>query len=131
MKYPFGQHETERLQAASGRPFAELTLDQLDALTPEDISIHADTLRAQADVARKAGFPQLAANLLRAAELTVVPKDEVLQIYTMLRPGRTSYDGLLKLAEWLETQYAAVENARFVREAAEAYRQRGLLRREA
>lgn len=130
MKYPFGQHETEHLNAASGRPFADLTLDHVDKLTAQDISIHADTLRAQADVAREADFPQLAANLLRAAELTVVPQTELLQIYTALRPGRSSYDALMQLAHWLEVQYAAVENARFVREAAEAYQRRGLLRRE-
>jgi propanediol dehydratase small subunit len=131
MNYPFGQHETDQLKAASGRPFDDLTLDHLDELTVDDISIHADTLRAQAAVARTAGFPQLAANLLRAAELTVVPRDELLQIYTLLRPGRASYDRLLRLADWLEAQYQAVENARFVREAADAYRQRGLLQREA
>lgn len=130
MKYPFGEHETEHLKAASGRPLTELTLDRLDELTVEDISIHADTLRAQAEVAQQAGYPQLAANLLRAAELTIVPKDDLLQIYTTLRPGRASYDGLMRLADWLETQYQAVENARFVREAAEAYQQRALLKRE-
>lgn len=130
MKYPFGQHETDHLKAASGRPLNDLTLDQLDELSVEDISIHADTLRAQAEVARQAGYPQLASNLLRAAELTVVPKDELLQIYTLLRPGRASYDRLMRLADLLEKQYQAVENARFVREAAEAYQQRGLLQRE-
>ncbi|MBX3064227.1 MAG: glycerol dehydrogenase, partial [Anaerolineae bacterium] len=73
---------------------------------------------------------QLASNLLRAAELTVVPNEEVLKIYDTLRPERASLDELLSLADYLETQYQAVENARFIREAADVYRKRGLLRRE-
>ncbi|MFN8375646.1 MAG: diol dehydratase small subunit [Anaerolineae bacterium] len=131
MKYPFGQHETAQLKAASGRAFNDLTLDQLDDLTADDISIHADTLRAQAEVARRAGYPQVASNLLRAAELTSVSRDDLLRIYNMLRPDHASFAELMRLAGWLETEHRALENARFVREAAEVYRQRGLLRREA
>jgi propanediol dehydratase small subunit len=130
MKYPFGEHEREHLKAASGRAFNDLTLEQLDELSADDISIHADTLRAQAEVARRAGYTQLAGNLLRAAELTTVPKDELLKIYNLLRPDRASYEELMRLAEWFESEHHAVENARFVREAAAVYRQRGLLRRE-
>lgn len=130
MKYPFSQHETDHLKAASERPYADLTLENLESLSADDMFIHAETLRAQAQVARQAGYPQLASNLLRAAELTAVPNEEVLKIYDTLRPERASYDSLLRLAEWLETQYNASENARFIREAAEVYQSRGLLKRE-
>lgn len=131
MKYPFSQHDSEQLKAASERPYTELKLDNLDDLTANDMFIHADTLRAQAQVAREAGYPHLAENLLRAAELTAVPNEDVLKIYDALRPERSSAEDLLRIAQWLETQYHAVENARFIREAAEVYRARGLLRREA
>jgi propanediol dehydratase small subunit len=97
-------------------------------LTDEDLSIHADTLRKQSAIAREAGHPQLAANLLRAAELTAVPNDELLKMYDLLRPQRATYEPLQALAERLETLYNAVECARFVREAADVYRDRNLLR---
>ena len=68
----------------------------------------------------------MAANLLRAAELTDVPNDELLKIYEMLRPERASFDELTRLADYLETTYGARENAAFIREAADVYRERGL-----
>lgn len=132
-RYPLAEHEAEHLQAASGRPFSEVTVQTaLDGtLTPDDLRIQAETLRAQAQVARDAGHPQLASNLLRAAELTAVPNEELLKMYDLLRPGRASHDTLMKLAQLLEVTYAAPETASFVREAAEVYKVRGLLRREA
>lgn len=131
-KYPLADHESEWLKAASGRRFNDLTFEAASAgeLQPDDLRVHAETLRAQAEIARQAGYPQLANNLLRAAELTVVPNEELLKMYEMLRPGRASYQQLIGLAELLEKTYEAAENARFVREAAEVYRDRGLLRRE-
>lgn len=131
-RYPLAEHEAERLQAASGRAFSDVTVQgMLDGtLTADDLRIHAETLRAQAQVARDAGHPQLASNLLRAAELTAVPNEELLKMYDLLRPGRASYETLMKLAQLLETTYAAPETASFVREAAETYKVRGLLRRE-
>lgn len=130
MKYPFSQNEADKLKAASERPYAEVTLENVEQLTATDMFIHAETLRAQAEVARSAGYPHLAANLLRAAELTTVPNEDVLKIYDALRPERSSAEDLLRIAAWLETQYQAVENARFIREAAEVYQSRGLLRRD-
>lgn len=131
--YPLAENDAERLKAASGRAFADIDLEAAVSgqLTGEDLRIHVDTLRTQAEIARAAGYPHLAANLLRAAELTVVPNDEILKMYDLLRPGRASYDTLMRLAELLEKTYGAVETARFVCEAAEVYKTRGLLRREA
>ena len=51
-------------------------------------------------------------------------------MYDLLRPGRARYDTLIALAERLESTYQAKETGQFVREAAKAYRLRGLLRRE-
>jgi propanediol dehydratase small subunit len=121
------------LRAASGRSVTEINLDALAAgeLTADDLRISAETLRRQAEVARAAGFAQLAANLRRAAELTAVPNAELLAAYEVLRPGRSTYEELLALADRLEKAYAAVETAAFVREAAEAYRERGWVRWQA
>ena len=126
-QYPLKEHHAHELHAFSGRPLAEITADA--DVSADDLRIHADTLRQQATIARQAGYEQLAMNLLRAAELTLVPNEEVLKIYDMLRPDRSSWDELMRLADYLETQYQAVENARFIREAATVYRERGLLRR--
>jgi propanediol dehydratase small subunit len=130
-KYPLMDNEAESIKAASERLLSDITLDTLDELSADDLRICAETLHAQAEIARQAGFPQLAANLTRAAELTVVPNEDLLKMYDLLRPHRASYKRLMALADLLETTYQAVENARFVREAADAYRARGLLQRKA
>jgi propanediol dehydratase small subunit len=132
-RYPLIEHAADTLKAASGRPLAEVTLAAAAAgeLGIADTQISAEALRAQAEVARSAGYPQLAENLERAAELTAVPNAEVLRMYDMLRPGRASHVELLGLAETLERQHAAPICAALVREAAEVYRRRGLARRDA
>lgn len=128
-RYPLGEHARERVLSRTGKGLDELTLEDLRAgrLTPEDLAIHPATLRAQAQVAEEARFPQLAANLRRAAELATIPQEKVLAVYEGLRPYRLTYAQLLALADELEREYAAPENARLVREAAEAYRRRGLV----
>lgn len=128
--YPLMENGADRLQAFSGRPLSEITLDEAahGDLTSNDLRIRAETLRLQADIARQAGYDQLAANFMRAAELTAAPNEEVLQIYDLLRPRRATYEQLLQLALHLEQTYDAAENARFIREAAEVYRERRLLR---
>lgn len=129
--YPLMEHAGDQLHAASGRPVGEITLAAAAAgeLSPTDLQVTAETLQAQAAVAQQAGFTQLAANLLRAAELTAVPNEELLRMYTVLRPGRSTLAELEQLATTLATTYAAPRNAAWVREAATVYQQRGLLRR--
>jgi len=129
--YPLIDHP-DTLHAASGRPLSEVTLEAAAAgtLAIADVQISGAALRAQAAVARRAGYTQLAANLARAAELTSVPNDELLRMYESLRPGRATHAELLALAERLEQGYNAPENARLVREAAATYLARGLTRRE-
>jgi propanediol dehydratase small subunit len=122
--YPLAEHAADQLRAISGRPLGTITLDAAEAaeLAIADLQISAETLRAQAVIARQAGYPQLAANLMRAAELTAVPNAELLRMYESLRPGRASYAELKALADHLEHAYHAPESAALIREAAEAYR---------
>jgi len=129
--YPLSQHP-EELHAATGRTLSDVTSEaaEQDLLSAADLQIDAETLHAQAAIARQAGYPQLAANLTRAAELTAVPNDELLRMYEVLRPHRSTWTELTNLADTLATQYNAPETARFVREAAHAYQERGLLRRD-
>ena len=94
-----------------------------------DLQVGAATLRTQAEIARAAGYAELASNLLRAAELSAVPNQELLRMYEMLRPGRSTYQELVDLADKLASSYRAAETAHFVREAADAYKSRRLLKR--
>ncbi|MCY3574433.1 MAG: diol dehydratase small subunit [Chloroflexi bacterium] len=131
-QYPLREHAAETLRAHSGRRLDEISAEAVDAgeISGADLRIHADALRQQANIARNSGFPQLAANLLRAAELSDVPNEELLRIYETLRPERASHAELLRLADYLEDAYGAHENAKFIREAAAVYRERNLLRRD-
>lgn len=128
--YPLADHP-EQISAASGRPLADIDLAAAISgeLSAGDLQISGETLRAQAGVARGNGYNQLAENLERAAELTAVPNEELLAMYGMLRPERSSYAELTALADRLEDEFAAPVNAAFVREAAQVYRERKLLRR--
>jgi propanediol dehydratase small subunit len=126
LQYPLLQHAADHLRAGSGRPLNAITREA--DLSLADLQISAETLRAQAAVARAAGYAPLAENLIRAAELTAVPNDEVLRMYNLLRPGHANHAELLALAKTLETRYAASACARLVREAAEVYRARGLVK---
>jgi propanediol dehydratase small subunit len=130
-KYPLSETAAETLQAASGRRLADITGEaaRVGELSMTDFQISADTLRAQAEVAIQAGYPQQASNLLRAAELTAVPNAEVLRMYNTLRPGRATHAELVALADLLETRYHAPECARLVREAATVYQTRNLLQK--
>lgn len=127
--YPLLEHGD--LAAASGRSLSEIDLEAAAAgeLAAGDIQISADTLRAQAAIAAQAGYRALAQNLLRAAELTAVPNADLLRMYELLRPGRSTYAELTALAGRLADEFQATETAAFVREAAEVYRRRALFRR--
>jgi propanediol dehydratase small subunit len=119
-------HET---YTASGRLLSELTLEALlrDELTVEDFRIGGETLRRQAEASERAGYVQVARTLRRAAELTALTNERVLEIYDALRPGRATYSQLLSLADHLATECGAPLTAALMREAAEAYLQRGLV----
>lgn len=129
VNYPLMEHAAD-LAAASGRTADAIGLATLAELSPDDLRISAETLRAQAAVAQEADFAQLAENLTRAAELTVVPNEELLRMYEIMRPGRSTYAQLQEMATKLEMTYQATTTARLVREAAEIYRQRDLLKRQ-
>ncbi len=129
--YPLMATVGDDLTSSGGRRLAEVTLDAVaaDALAADDIQVSAATLAAQADIAEQAGYRALAQNLRRAAELTAVPNEELLKMYEQVRPGRSTYIELVRLADRLEQQFAAPITAEFVREAAQVYRNRNLLRR--
>ena len=128
--YPLGSRRPDLVQTPSGLGLEELTLDAVRAgkVGPEDLRATPETLRRQSAVALAAGRTQLADNLARAAELASVPSGTILEIYTALRPHRSSAEELEAWAERLEGELEAPLCAAFVREAAAACAARGLLR---
>ena len=127
--YPLGTRRPDLVRTPDGLALEELTLDALRAglLDASELRATAETLRLQGEVARAAGRPEFAANLGRAAELTAVPDEVILEIYTGLRPHRSTSEQLEHLAERLEREFGATRTAAFVREAKEVYATRNLL----
>ena len=127
--YPLGTHRPDLVRTASGLRLDELTLEAVRAgeIGPDDLRATPETLRRQSTVALAAGRSQLADNLARAAELADLPSETILEIYTALRPHRSTAAELDAWAVRLEDEFAAPLSAAFVREAAAAYAERGLL----
>jgi len=123
--YPLGSRRPDLVSTPGGIALDGLELHGEGVETAE-LRATPETLRLQAEVARGAGRMQLAENLLRAAELAVLPDETILEIYTALRPRRSSADELTAWATQLDGWGAPV-TAAFVREAVRVYAERGLL----
>lgn len=129
MQYPLGEHERDRIVSRTGKKLSDITLDEImkGHVSSDDIKISPDTLRAQGQVAKENDNAPMEKNFERAAELTNVPDDVILQMYNKLRPNRSTKQELLAMADELENRYQAPNCAQFVREAAEVYEKRGIL----
>ncbi len=127
--YPIGEHRPDLVRTPRGFSIDDLTMDNLRAgeIPDDEFRTAAPTLRLQSEVARASNRDQLADNLDRAAELASIPDDVILEVYTALRPRRSSAADLEEWAEALEGTYGAPATAALVREAADAYAMRGLL----
>ena len=123
--YPLGSKRRDLVTTPGGIPLDELTLHG-ERVQAAELRVTSETLRLQAEVADAAGRSQLADNLRRAAELAPLADETILEIYTALRPRRSSAAELEGWAERLETLDAPL-NAEFVRDALRVYAARGLL----
>lgn len=130
--YPLGAKRPDLVRTPTGKRLEELSLDALveGKISTEDMRIAPETLELQAQVAEDAGRAPFARNLRRAAELIAVPDERVLEIYNALRPNRSTKEELLAIADELQNKYGATVNSAFVREAAEVYAQRGVLKKD-
>jgi propanediol dehydratase small subunit len=128
--YPLGVKRRDLLKSPRGIPFDELTLENVESgkVTFEDFRISPEVLKMQGEIATSAGRSQIALNLGRAGELTRAPDERILQIYNSLRPHRSTKEELLAIADELQNKYDAKVCADFVREAADVYQRRKLLK---
>ena len=125
--YPLGSKRPDLVKTPGGIPLAELTMHD-GSVQSSELRATPETLRLQAEVAAAAGRSQLADNFWRAAELAPLADETILEIYTALRPGRSSAAELEAWAARLD-DFGAPLNAAFVRDALRVYTNRGLLAR--
>ena len=128
--YPLGSKRPDLVKTPTNKSLDDITLENImnGDITINDLKITAETLELQAQVAEAAGRASMARNFRRAAELTIIPDDRILEIYNALRPFRSTKEELLQIADELEKKYNAVINAALVRESAVVYEQRKKLR---
>lgn len=127
--YPLSVRRPELLKTPTGKGLDDITIEAVMAgdVDAADLRITPETLRLQAQIAEKTGRRQLGANLRRAAEMTAIGDTRVLAIYNALRPNASSRGELERIADELESDYAATHLAALVREAATVYQRRDLL----
>ena len=129
--FPLAEKRPELVKSAGGLSLDEITLDKVVAgeIGFDDIKIRPETLEYQAQIAESIGRPHLAANMRRAAEMTRISDERLLEMYNLLRPYRSTKQELLDLADELESEYQAKLCAALVREAADVYEKRGRLKK--
>ncbi|MDK2933691.1 MAG: propanediol dehydratase small subunit [Clostridiales bacterium] len=129
--YPLSEKIPEHIKSKTGKRLNDITLNNVlnGDITSEDIKISKETLLLQAEVARSNGRPQIAKNLIRAAELTDVPDDEILKIYDLLRPYRATEQELFEISNRLRNQYGAEVCADFILETISVYKKRNILKK--
>lgn len=125
--YPLADNPDD-VETPTGTKLSEITLEKVVSgeIDGSELVISPETLEKQAKIAENAGRPQLARNFRRAAELTAVPDERILEIYNALRPSGADKETLHGIADELEHEYGATINAEHVREAADVYEERNL-----
>jgi propanediol dehydratase small subunit len=129
--YPLGSKSPDLLFTPTQKSYNDLTLDAAlkGEVTAADLRISPKTLEMHADISESLGRTQLAKNFRRAAEMISISDARILEIYNALRPNRSTKDELLAIADELEKEYGAIENAGLIREAADVYERRGRLKK--
>lgn len=128
--YPLAKKRAELVKTPTGKQLDELEMQKFISgdLDGSELRITAETLYNQAEIAKSIGREQFAKNLERAAELTKIDDDRILEIYNAMRPYRSTKAELMEIADELENEYDAEINATFIREAAEVYEKRRRLK---
>ncbi len=89
--YPLATRHPEWVKTATNKTLDDFTLENVlsDRVTAQDMRITGNAAHAGGD-RPDAGRDRLAMNFERAAELTAVPDDRILEIYNALRPYRST-----------------------------------------
>lgn len=127
--YPLSEQAPELVRTPGGLGLDDFTVDAAVAgrIGPQDLAITPEVLRLQADIARAARRDKLAENFERAAELTAVPQEMLLDTYELLRPGRAGSAAELRArAQLMRDSFNAPLIAALIEEAAEIGEKRGL-----
>lgn len=130
--FPLYEKRPELIFTPTGKAIDEINIESVLSckVTADDCRISAQTLEFQAQIAESMGNWQIANNFRRAAELTNLPDSMILEIYNLMRPYRSTEKELLNIAEELELTYKAKITAAFLRETAEVYKSRIMLKEE-
>lgn len=129
MKYPLSENDFN-IKSKSGKYLKDISIDEVikGNITGEDIKISKETLKIQGEIAKKEGRDQLGENFERASELVEIPDDELLIIYNMLRPYRSSENELLQKAKEIKVKFGAIRCSELIMDALKTYKKRGILR---
>ncbi|MEG2290993.1 MAG: diol dehydratase small subunit [Clostridium sp.] len=130
MNYPLSKSSLD-IKSKSGKGLDDITIDEVikGNITGEDIKISKETLKLQGDIAKSEGRKELGENFTRASELVDIPDEELLNIYNMLRPNRSSEEELLKKAEEIKVKYGAVNCSNLILDSVKVYKKRGILKK--
>ena len=130
--FPLAETRPSKVKGKRGMALSELTIEAVleGTVDLDDLQITPEALLQQAEIAKSVGRKTLSENFERAAEMNNLPNSEVMEIYELLRPGRTeSMSTLLDAAKKIRTEYQAEKLAKFIEEAAEFYDKRGLFKK--
>ena len=132
LDFPIAETRPSKVKGKRGMALSELTINAVleGTVDLEDLQITPEALLQQAEIAKSVGRKTLSENFERAAEMNNLPNSEVMEIYELLRPGRTeTMSALLEAAKKIRNEYQAEKLAKFIEEAAEFYEKRGLFKK--
>lgn len=128
--YPLYQKHRDLVKTPKGHNLDDINLQKVvnNQVNPKELRITPEALKLQGEIAANAGRPAIQKNLQRAAELTRVPDERVLEMYDALRPFRSTKQELLDIAKELRDKYDANVCAAWFEEAADYYESRKKLK---
>ncbi len=129
--YPIYEKHPEYIKTYTEKDINDINTENIlsGSITADDCKINSKTLEYQAQIQDSFGNPQVAGNFRRAAEMIKIPDKVILKIYNCLRPHVSTKQELLSIANEIEDKYGAAINAALIREAAQVYEIRNLLKK--
>ncbi|MFD1456137.1 diol dehydratase small subunit [Levilactobacillus lanxiensis] len=128
--FPLFKKHPDLVKSPSGKELKAITFQDIvdGKVDSKELRIAPSTLRMQGKIAAEAGRSQIQNNFQRAAELTSVPDDRLLEMYGALRPYRSSKQDLLDIADELADKYHAPICSNWFKEAATNYEKHNKLK---